>query len=55
MIKKLKKIIEKKGYVMVANDLGYRSITTIKTWFKKNEIPVTAIEKVRAYLKEKKV
>ena len=52
MLAKLKKVIKEKGIVQVTSDLGYRSLNTINLWIKKNEIPKTATEKVKNYLKK---
>lgn len=51
MLEKLKKKIKKEGIVKVSSDLGYRSLNTIGLWIKANEIPKTATERVRVYLK----
>jgi hypothetical protein len=53
MLAKLKKLIKLVGLTKVTNELGYRSVTTINKWFKNNEIPAIAQEKVRAYLSSK--
>lgn len=51
---KLKKLIDKKGFDVVAKDLGYNSISTVKHWIKSDSVPALAQEKLKTYLKGEK-
>jgi hypothetical protein len=53
MLQKLKKVIKKHGIVKVANDLGYKSTSTISYWIINGEIPRLALDKVKDYLTKK--
>lgn len=54
MLKKLERLIKEYGIAQIANDLGYRSTTTIRNWLNNGEIPALARVKVKNYLKKGK-
>lgn len=54
LVKKVNAKVKKDGITKVTNELGYRSTNTVRSWIKKNEIPVQAIDKVKTFLTPKK-
>lgn len=54
MLKKLSKVVEKKGLMQVSIDLGYKSSNTIYFWLKTGVIPLKNIERVKQYIKDNK-
>jgi hypothetical protein len=53
MLEELKNLVKEYGMTNVSNDLGYRSNTTVRNWFRDNKIPIVAKGKVRRYLERK--
>lgn len=52
LLKKLDKIIEKKGLLQVSIELGYKSTSAIGTWVRNKRIPPIAEKKLKEYLNE---
>jgi len=53
LIIKLKERVEKKGVLIVADALGYKSQSTINKWFASGTIPYVAVKNVKRYLRNK--
>ena len=51
MLRKIKQLVKKYGIAKVTVDLDYRSTGTIRSWIKNNKVPVSAIRRVKEYLK----
>lgn len=51
LISKLREKVEKKGILIVAANLGYKSQSTINKWFASNRIPDIAVGNVKRYLR----
>lgn len=54
LITKLKERVEKKGVLIVADNLGYKSQSTVNKWIAANRIPDVAVKKVKDYLRGRK-
>lgn len=54
LVSKLKERVEKKGVLIVADNLGYKSQSTVNKWIASNRIPDVAVKKVKDYLRGKK-
>ena len=54
MIRQVKSVIKKHGYVHVAYHLKQKDTWTLKSWVKRNEIPDVWKDRVKLFLKEKK-
>ena len=52
LFKKLMKVIEVKGVITVAKELGYSSKNTVYKWVNDKKIPPLAWEKVANYLEK---
>ena len=55
MLKRLKLIVDKRGWAYASWRLGFRDTWAVKQWFKRNNIPVQHKESVKTLIRGSRV